>query len=507
MNQKPVVGTYTDKTEIENIFKDNISYHSKMFDEKVGEFSADPLFEDWRLLNRCVDEFINVPFELSGSADPYLNLEFKMLTAKGKEDFKKVGQLLENDFGPEVASRFNNLALMCMASHFGYQSQNLWQAVGYGLGLSSVSQSINYLQSRRLVFGCMLNLIPIKAIGQKKAPFLDLMNQFLYTIDSCLNGYTNAYYHLLINECITGYEVTFDGNLFKANFTYDNLEAFFLEPERLSLLDQMELRPDVVLLAKTIPRPKNVIFSFNEVANAMALFEGAFKKYSVTGLLEYQELNLLFVHISRFCTDNYHVIVDESDLDGIQLQLKKLKLTPLGNSFTDLINDYAPFQKFQGKYYCTVVLLCRFVYRTLTGALMRNKSFMINSGFVFEDKVEKILINAGYHSTGITRINHKEFDLITTKNGKIYNFQCKNNHIDIAKVGTDYKLMGRLNKRLITYYRKSITKEVNRENLIKTKLGLSGIEHFVISRFPVITQDADILNFNSLESWLGKQNH
>lgn len=506
MNPKPAAGIYKDKTEIEGIFKNSISYHSQMFDQKLGEFSSVPLFEDWRLFIRSVDEFINIPLELADPA-PYVNLEFNLMTQQGIQELQKTNKLIASNFGSEVTTRFNIMAIMCKASDYAYHTQNFWQAIGYGLGLSGVSKSIHYLQSRRLAFGGMLNLIPIKATGQKKEPFRDLMNQFLYTIDGCLVGFAGAYYHLLVNECIDDYEVTFDGHLFKSNFSYENLEGFFLEPERLSLIDQMELRPGVVIPAKTITMPKGMIFSFNEVANAMALFEGAFQKYKVTGLTEYHELNTLFVHVARFCTDDYNVILEDSELDAIQQKLKKLKLTVAGTSYAEVVNDYAPFQKFNGKCYSTVVLLARFVYRTLSGALMRNRSFMINSGFVFEDKVQKTLKKAGYHCTEITRINKKEFDLITTKNGKIYNFQCKNNHIDIAKVDTNYNLMARLNKRLISYYRKSIVKEVNREHLVKAKVGLTDIHHFVVSRYPVITRDTDILNFNTLDNWLKKQNH
>src|SRR5690606_37615974 len=97
------------------------------------------------------------------------------------------------------------------------------------------------------------------------------------------------------------------------------------------------------------------------------------------------------------------------------------------------LNNYAPFQKGEGQFYTTVVLLTRFVYRTLSQSLLKNRTFQIHSGFIFEDKVSKILDNKGYKPTGITRINHKEFDLITIKDNKVFNFQCKNNYIDISR--------------------------------------------------------------------------
>ena len=88
------------------------------------------------------------------------------------------------------------------------------------------------------------------------------------------------------------------------------------------------------------------------------------------------------------------------------------------------------------------------------------------------------------------------------KNNKIYNFQCKNSFIDISRVGDDYIKIGRLNKKLISYYNRALKKEVNREHLVKEKLDNDVIEHFVVSRYPVITRNQKIINFNNLENWL-----
>lgn len=143
-------------------------------------------------------------------------------------------------------------------------------------------------------------------------------------------------------------------------------------------------------------------------------------------------------------------------------------------------------------------------FSTLSQSLVKNRSFQINSGFVFEDKVSDILATNGFTITGLTRINHKEFDLITIRNGKVYNFQCKNNFIDISRVDLDYKKIGRLNTRLCNYYVKALIKEAEREKLITDKTGITDIEHFVISRYPVVTRNPKIINFTDLEAWIEK---
>ena len=121
---------------------------------------------------------------------------------------------------------------------------------------------------------------------------------------------------------------------------------------------------------------------------------------------------------------------------------------------------------------------------------------------MFEDKVASVLKQFSFELTDIKRINRKEFDLVTIKNGEVYNFQCKNNYYDISTVDLDYNKIAKLNNRLCSYYEKALTKEINRENLIKNKLGIQKIHHFVISRYPVITRNEKIINFNQLETWL-----
>ena len=104
----------------------------------------------------------------------------------------------------------------------------------------------------------------------------------------------------------------------------------------------------------------------------------------------------------------------------------------------------------------------------------------------------------GFNVTGIKRINRKEFDVVTTLGDVIYNFQCKNNWIDMAKVESNRALYVRYNRALTSYYAKALIKEEKREKLLKEKLGIDNIEHYVISRFPVITTDARIVCYNKI---------
>ena len=120
-------------------------------------------------------------------------------------------------------------------------------------------------------------------------------------------------------------------------------------------------------------------------------------------------------------------------------------------------------------------------------------------------KVSEIFEKYGFSDQKITRINHKEFDVVCVKNKLIYKFQCKNNLLDVTQI--DLKNVDRsvkYNKYLANYYNRALKKEhkQDRENLLKEKLKLDTIEHFVVSRFPIIKDNMRVIPFNQLESRL-----
>jgi hypothetical protein len=113
-------------------------------------------------------------------------------------------------------------------------------------------------------------------------------------------------------------------------------------------------------------------------------------------------------------------------------------------------------------------------------------------------KVASDLAAYGFRMTNITRINRQEFDVVTVLGDVIHNFQCKNNWIDLGKLESDRRLLARYNQRLDRYYRTALRKEVGREGPLLKKLSLTKIEHHVISRFPVITENPNVINCNRL---------
>ncbi|HBS87597.1 MAG: hypothetical protein A2W91_15145 [Bacteroidetes bacterium GWF2_38_335] len=494
------------KDKIDEIFVESIKYHIDTFYTTLSEYEPLHLYSHWRSIVRSIDEIINIPMELDDISEInlFLDLDFNFYDSNNLPKLKVVLDILEKRFEKNVAIRFQQLAMMCMAIDSSYEPQGIFNYLGNELRLNNTKNTITYLQSRRAYYVTTLGLIPKIAKGKKVIEYIDTLNFLQYPMDSCLVNITTAYYNLLLNHSLPDFEMDSDGTIAKRNFEYNNLEGFFIEPERLSLLDQMELRPDIIVQKQMLSKAQNKLFSFSEVANAMALFEGAFDKYKIQDNIEYKELTSLFNEIAIYLKDDFHIIIEEDAFTAIARKYKSLTLHFSSDDYFKNLNNYYPFQKVNGIYFTTVVLLTRFVYRTLSQSLLKNRTFQIHSGFIFEDKVSKILEGKGYLPTGITRINQKEFDLITIKDNKVFNFQCKNNFIDISRVNYDFKKIGRFNNRLCRYYENAIIKEEKRENLIKSKTGINDIEHFVISRFPVITRNVRIINLVDLKNWQNK---
>lgn len=81
----------------------------------------------------------------------------------------------------------------------------------------------------------------------------------------------------------------------------------------------------------------------------------------------------------------------------------------------------------------------------------------------------------------------------------IFNIQCKNNWIDLSKIEAERDLFIRYNRRLVTYYARALKKELGREQLLKDKLSLNRVVHYIVSRFPVIGADPAVINYNQIE--------
>ncbi|MEO0554815.1 MAG: hypothetical protein AAF149_16530 [Bacteroidota bacterium] len=472
---------------------DSITNHFAKYEPKS-------LKKNWFLLLRCIDEFINLSWEIEDPdlSNDFMGLSFNLTDNSHLTKFMDVLKKIENQFGTDVSKRLLQFAQMNYASTMAYEGQGLNALLPFDF--STVKTALIYYQSRRKYYVSILDLIDEWAVGEFRFEFIDTLNQTQYTIDSCLQNITTNYYSILLNHSLSDYSIDFRQSIPKPSHLHNNLESFLLEPQVLTMVDQLEFRSSQTNDVELIPLPSHRIFAYSEVQNNIKLIEATFNKYSVEKDITFIELSFLVNQLKEFCVDDYFIRIP-TDLfkEKIEPYIKSLKLFSPKTDYFHVSNFVSLFQKDTNQLITTVTLFNRFITNIILTRLSKNKSFQINSGFVFEDKVSSILENNGYQLTDITRINRKEFDIITIKDNHIHNFQCKNNYIDISRIQDDPKRMAKLNGRLINYYKKAYAKEVGREHLIKQKLGINDITHYVVSRYPVITEIDYVINYNELK--------
>jgi hypothetical protein len=116
------------------------------------------------------------------------------------------------------------------------------------------------------------------------------------------------------------------------------------------------------------------------------------------------------------------------------------------------------------------------------------------------DTLERIL-KYGFIVQDITRINRQEFDVVSLRDGVIWNIQCKNNFIDLSLVDTDAHRFARYNAMLVRAYERALTKERNREHLLKAKLSLDLVQHLLVSRFPIVSDNPRMIPFSRIANF------
>jgi hypothetical protein len=138
----------------------------------------------------------------------------------------------------------------------------------------------------------------------------------------------------------------------------------------------------------------------------------------------------------------------------------------------------------------------------LASAIARTQETHSNTaGFIFEEAVANEVERQGFVLQEITRINRHEFDVVTVRDGVIWNVQCKNNFIDLERVESDARRFARYNATLVRSYERALTKDLNREHLLKLRLSLDAVQHMVVSRFPVISDNPRIIPFSRIGSF------
>lgn len=374
-----------------------------------------------------------------------------------------------------------------------------------GTTLDTVGEAIDYLQSRRRHFVALLYLMPVACKGGRELTPLDTLNVLLPQVEHSCTTITGLYLKLALIEALPEFNLEVDAFGALGSHWLETLDAGFLEPERASIMTMNELRSGQIAMPSLELVDPRKVFSAAELRNNVKLLSATYDAFGLNDS-EFSAVAAVITSLSGRAKDDYVIAIGKDRLrsllktaGGIDAdELERLLVNRPSADYAPNTNAYEPFIDLGHAVISNVNLLSRFLYAFKNVHLGSRKRFQIHAGFIFEDMVKRDLERLGFKVTDIKRINRKEFDVVTTYGDVIYNFQCKNNWIDLAKVESDRVLYVRYNRALANYYAKALAKEERREGLLKEKLGLSEIEHRVISRFPIITTEPRIVNYNRL---------
>jgi hypothetical protein len=467
----------------------------------LAAYSASSAFRGWLETTRAVEEFINIVLcELDDES-----LEARLIHVRldqPEPDFASVRLIrgeLSNRFSPQVAQRF--LVTMLQASALGnaFRAHGLHDAA---LALATIGGAVGYFQSRRRQMLAVLYMIPTTCRGANPIASLDAMNVLMPHVETACIQMTGLYQQLMLSNLFDDFSITLNADGFSASHQLNILDRLFLEPERLSIDDAFARKSSQIALEDKDPRR---VFSAVEVTNTVKLISEAYAEIGLSGTA-FSAVAALVPAFLEYCVDDYFIdipvdrfreITDMKSLD----QKTAAALVFRGKAYPEAINASAPFIEVGERVLSTVTFLGRFLYLWKSVCLNPVRQFQIHAGFLFEAKVSAELERQGFEITTVKRISRKEFDVVAKLDGVIYNIQCKNNLIDYSQIERNPELVARHTRRMDRYYKKALEKEMARENLLKTHLGLQEVRHVVVCRFPIATENPRILAFAGIDEF------
>lgn len=472
--------------------------HSRAgIESSLAPFEPKSTFEIWFSTYRGIEEVINLPGELAG--EPLLDAieGLVLLDARAVERaFPPIIARLESRFSRLVARRLVRTLVQLQAIAMSFAMSHFPAAQE----MATIGTAIGYLQSRRRHLLALLHTIPGACRGTKRLQELDGLNQFLYLIETAGKGTTSMHYNLMLAQVYPDFALDVDDVGILASHSFNGLNSLFLEPERTAITEMDDVDFSAM---KRVSVNRRLIFSKAELENNLALIAAAYVEFN---LLEtsYGQLAAFIRSLIPLVLDEYFVRVTIKRFDELCSE-QKLPATLIkelvvdGFDYVGNTSTYAPFTRIGDDLVTSITLLSRFANHWKNVCLNRVRRYQIRSGFIFEKSVKAALQAQGFEITNVKRVGRAEFDVVATLDGVIYNVQCKNNLVDLNRIEGDVRRFVRYNRSLDRAYRKALDKERAREHILLGELQLNKIKHFVVSRFPVATQNPCVLAFGEIQ--------
>ena len=477
-----------------DFMKERIQECINKLKEQLSCYDTNSIFSVWFYFVRQVEEFINVYYELGCG---FVSIS-KHIHIGNDCEMKLIISVIEDTFGQNVLARFQELVSLFV----GFTTEELIDNQVVRVPIETLYDMWDYLQKRRLHIMTILNLIPMYANGDKAFGHEEIRNKTVEWIERILMNITLGCHAIMESKCLPDFhgEMTSKGVRFSHH--YSHLEDMFMEPQRLTILDLEKYRS--IRFEERRCKETLSICSLEEFDITLYNDTLYYERYGLLDNKKYQSLVAFMNNMKGYFKDDYLIEVSHADFVSICQQYKELDLYREMDDFYDIQNSRYGFVRVEDTYYSTYFMLIRYYVNYIEKLLRRNKRYQIDSGFIFEDKVKEIAEKYGFDvKRGCKRIDHREFDVVCIKDDTIYNFQCKNNYMSVSSIGIKESVKAsRYNRRLVSYYEKALKDEFDKEHHLVEKLGVDKIKHFVISRFPVITNNENIIPFNRLEEWM-----
>lgn len=471
--------------------------HSRAgIESSLAPFEPRSTFQVWFSTLRGIEELINLPGELRGEPLHEEIVGLALLDMGGMlQALPSIKTGLESRFSRLVAQRLMRTLIQLHAIATSFATHQLPAA----REMATVGTAIDYLQSRRRHLLALLHTIPGVCRGSQRLHELDGLNQFLYLIETAGLGTTSMHHNLMLAQVYPDFALDVDEVGILASHSFNGLDSLYLEPERTAITEMADVDFTGV---KRVPVNRRLIFSKAELENNLAFIAAAYAEFNLHET-SYGQLAAFIRSLLPLVVDEYFVRLTAKRLDELCSEQKlpdalRRALVVEGADYVDNTSTYAPFTCVGCDLVTSITLLSRFANHWKNVCLNRVRRYQIRSGFIFEKSVKAALQAQGFDVTEIKRIGRAEFDVVATLDGVIYNVQCKNNLVDLNRIESDVRRFVRYNGFLDQAYRKALEKERGREHVLLAELGLTAIKNFVVSRFPVATQNPCILAYGEI---------
>ena len=471
----------------------------------LGRYDRASAAAAWHEVLRGVEEFLNVVwFGLPKGPDRSWLLDCPLggVILTDRTRMTRLLEIVGRGHDQGVVRRFRRTVVQLAEADRVFRERGI-RPSGLPNGIDTIGAGEIYLQSRRRHFVSLFYAMPGHCTGSDVLDVVLAFPTLACIVEHSCATITGLHRNRLLMEVYPDFTLTLTPNGYLGSHSFEELEANFLEAERAPIVAMAEQRPDMIAPFRRETCPATEVFSAQELRNNVRALGAAYAAFGDDA--GFAAMAKIIVALSRRCEDNYFVRLARTELEAIVsnqsvLQLAKVMdwLVAKPGSYAEQTNRHHPFVEVDGQLVGNVVLLSRFLDAFKNLHLAGRRRFAIHSGFIFEDIVKRDLAAMGFDVKPIKRINRREFDVVATLGDTIYNLQCKNNAFDLSEIEANPRRAAAANRRLVAYYRRALRKERERQGILQAELGLSKIRHYVVSRFPVLTDNPAIVPFNAL---------